>query len=643
MRLNKISLKQAVAMLAATCTLGTCCIAGSVAWAETGNTTEANTANIETTHAISLSIHKYQGTAGTTNSGGSEITNPQKDTTLKDKKPVEGVEFTLYKVQKDSKDIDLTSPDGWSAIKNIKGTAKPSDYVKDGNNDKNAQHVFTISEVGKGTTNAQGLVKFVKTASNPAVSGEVAVSTLGMHLYVVKETNTTGAKIDNKSVTVTGRVDPFFVTLPLANSTTKTWIYDVHVYPKNDTTNEVPTKTASDPTRMDIAEDSTGNTDGTRITWTIAIPLPAPDEGKKYSAIGFSDKLATGLTFDKVQNVRLVKYNSETGTLITGNDNKKDLTVTTHYTVTNPSTGNQNVLTVELTKPAAASSSTTKTGVEEAYDFYTAANGAKPKQIAKLEAEVVTKVGKDVTDVKNIANTWAGNVTTGNKTTPCDPGQTYGKDDPCYTAPGDTAFYGTLKVIKTDKDNNKPLTGAKFNIYEVTGKKNVSGTQTAYKAADITGLEVSESDGAKNYTLKTSNDNGTKVDSKLVGTTLTTKKVTANSTTEASDSVKLFVRKKSETGVTDKVYCAVETEAPAGYDLLDKPVCYNLVEDSATNKDGNTQTVADMKSTPMSNIVGALPMTGARGLVILTLCGIVGIASTFFYIVMKRRKEQEQE
>ena len=629
MRLNKISLKQAVAMLAATCTLGTCCIAGSVAWAETQGT---NTANIETTHAVSLSIHKYQGPASAT-----DQSDGSKKTMVTDKKPVQGVEFTLYKVQKDSKDIDLTKSEGWSEIKKIKDTAKPSDYVKDGTNDTNAQHVFTISEIGKGTTDANGLIKFVKTASSPAVSGEVAVSTLGMSLYVVKETNTTGAKIGGKSVTVTGHVDPFFVTLPLANSNHE-WIYNVHVYPKNDTTNEVPTKTASDPNRMDIAEDSTGNTDGTRITWTIAIPLPAPDKDKTYSAIGFSDKLATGLTFDKVQNVRLVKYNYETGKAITGGtDNKKDLTVTTHYTVTPPSTSNQNVLKFELTDTA------TTGGLAEAYSFYTAAAKAtNPKQIAKLEAEVVTKVGKDVTDVKNIANTWAGNVTTGRKDNPCDPATTYQEGDPCYTAPGDTAFYGTLKVIKTDNDNNKPLTGAKFNIYEVTGKKTSGETQTAYTANEIQGLSVADVDNdTKTYTLKTSNDNGTKVDSKLVGTTLTTKANTAK--TEASDSVKLFVRKKSETGVTNKVYCAVETKAPAGYDLLDKPVCYSLVEDSATNKTGNTQTVKDVKSTPMSKIVGALPMTGARGLVILTLCGIVGIASTFFYIVMKRRKEQEQE
>ena len=57
---------------------------------------------------------------------------------------------------------------------------------------------------------------------------------------------------------------------------------------------------------------------------------------------------------------------------------------------------------------------------------------------------------------------------------------------------------------------------------------------------------------------------------------------------------------------------------------------------------GNTLPVENKKATGMDQILAALPMTGARGLVILTLCGIVGLAGTFFYIVLKRRKEQEQ-
>ncbi|EIK80749.1 SpaH/EbpB family LPXTG-anchored major pilin [Gardnerella vaginalis] len=603
MRLNTNSLKRTVAVLAAVCTLGTCCIAGSIAYAQ-GETQGADTGNINTSTSVSLSIHKYQGPADKTRSDGSEKT-------ITGKEPVQGVEFTLYKVQKDGQDINLATPDGWKKITSITDDAKtPSDLVKTDNSDTNTKHVFTISEVGKGKTNSQGLVKFTKTASTVDDSGEVSVSTLGMSLYVVKETNTDGAKIKGKSVTVTGRVDPFFVTLPLANSTTKTWIYDVHVYPKNDTTNLLPTKTASDISRMDVVDDKDTNTkDGTRITWKVAIPLPAPAEGKAYNAIGFSDKMSKDLTFDEVKNVKLVKYNSETGAAVEGADNTKPLTENTNYTVTKPST--DRVLKVELNA----------SGLSEAYTFYSAAKDAK--QIVKLEADVVTKVGKDVKNVKNIANTWADNNKTGDKDNPCNPDS----DTPgagCDTAPSDTSYYGTLKVIKEDTENNKRLDGAKFDVYEITDGKKKSDVKSVTKNGE---------------TYNFAGDNGA-IASKKVASSLETKKVDKDN---GVDSVKLFVRKESDKKTTSKTYCIVETEAPAGYDAITTPTCYDLVEDTAgTANTANVNTVKDAKSTPMSKILTALPMTGARGLVLLTAFGIVGLGGTLFYIITRRRKEQEE-
>lgn len=605
MRLNTNSLKRTVAVLAAVCTLGTCCIAGSIAYAQ-GETQGADTGNINKDTPVSLSIHKYQGPATSTRSDGSD-----QSTVVKDKKPVKGVEFTLYKVQKDGKDIDLAKPDGWKKITSITDDAKtPSDLVKTDNSDTNTKHVFTISEVGKGTTNSQGLVKFTKTASTADDSGEVSVSTLGMSLYVVKETNTDGAIIDGKHVTVTGRVDPFFVTLPLANSTTKTWIYDVHVYPKNDTTNLLPTKTASDISRMDVVDDSdTTKKDGTRITWKVAIPLPAPAEGKTYKAIGFSDKMSKDLTFDEVKNVNLVKYNADSGAAVEGTDNTKTLTENTHYTVTKPST--DKVLKVELNA----------SGLSEAYTFYSAAKDAK--QIVKLEADVVTKVGKDVKNVKNIANTWADNNKTGNKDNPCNPDVVHNGDG-CDTAPSDTSYYGTLKVIKEDNDNQKRLNGAKFDVYEITDGKKKSDVKSVTKNGE---------------TYNFAGDNGA-IASKKVASSLETKKVDKDN---GVDSVKLFVRKESDKNTTSKTYCIVETEAPAGYDAITTPTCYDLVEDSAqTAAKANVNTVKDVKSTPMSKILTALPMTGARGLVLLTAFGIVGLGGTLFYIITRRRKEQEE-
>lgn len=607
MRLNTNSLKRTVAVLAAVCTLGTCCIAGSIAYAQ-GETQGADTGNINTDKSVSLSIHKYQGPATSTRSDGSD-----QSTAVKDKKPVKGVEFTLYKVQKDGKDINLAKPDGWKQITSITDKAKtPSDLVKTGNDDTNQSHVFSITEIGKGTTNSNGLVKFTKTASTVADSGEFAVSDLKMSLYVVKETNTDGAIIDGKHVTVTGRVDPFFVTLPLANPKDKTWNYDVHVYPKNDTTNLLPTKTASDPSRMDVVDDKDINTkDGTRITWKVAIPLPAPAEGQAYNAIGFSDKMSKDLTFDEVKNVRFVKYDADSGAAVTtGADKTKDLTKDTHYTVTPPTADNKQVLTVDLNAK----------GLEEAYTFYSAAK--KAKQIVKLEADVVTKVGKDVKNVKNIANTWADNNKTGDKDNPCNP------DNPgkgCDTAPSDTSYYGTLKVIKEDNDNQKRLNGAKFDVYEITDGKKKSDVKSVTKNGE---------------TYNFAGDNNAAITSKKVASSLETKKVDNE---DGVDSVKLFVRKESDKKTTNKTYCIVETEAPAGYDAITTPTCYDLVEDTAgTANTANVNTVKDAKSTPMSKILTALPMTGARGLVLLTAFGIVGLGGTLFYIITRRRKEQEE-
>ena len=105
----------------------------------------------------------------------------------------------------------------------------------------------------------------------------------------------------------------------------------------------------------------------------------------------------------------------------------------------------------------------------------------------------------------------------------------------------------------------------------------------------------------------------------------------------------MFVRKESDKKTTNKTYCIVETEAPAGYDAITTPTCYDLVEDSAkTATTANVNTVKDVKSTPMSKILTALPMTGARGLVLLTAFGIVGLGGTLFYIITRRRKEQEE-
>lgn len=93
MRLKTLKLKRAVAVLAATCTLGTCCVAGSIAWAAGEDQNKVNTANIDTkqNNKTSITLHKYEGPATSTRSDGTEQT-------ITGKLPVKDVVFTIWRL-----------------------------------------------------------------------------------------------------------------------------------------------------------------------------------------------------------------------------------------------------------------------------------------------------------------------------------------------------------------------------------------------------------------------------------------------------------------------------------------------------------------------------------------------------------------
>lgn len=617
MRLNTNSLKRTVAVLAAVCTLGTCCIAGSVAYAQ-GEAKGVDTANINQgkKSATSIIIHKYQGPATGERSDGTVKT-------LKDKKPVKGVKFTLWRVKKknanSSDDIDLSKSSDWEKIKKLEDLVATTTASK-----KTASEFMTganaefekYTDTGDGVNKANG--KTVETGD----TGEAKFENLAMGLYYIEETDTSGAQLQEngawKKVSITKRVSPFFVTTPLPNPKDKAnpWIYDVNVYPKNDTSKERPTKTVSELNRKDL---TTNN--GTTITWKIAIPLTAPKDGNKYEKIGFKDKLETGLTYDSIKSAKLVTY-TDSGAKDTGATDV-NLTADTHYKVTHAN----GLVAFSLTNTE------TTGGLKKAYDEY--AKHTTDKKVVKLEVELVTKVADTVKDIANVANTYVDDNKTGNGdgNDPCTPTK---KDGDCGgdDIPNDTAHFGTLTVNKVTEeigangDKKKlPLNDAKFDVYEVT--------DTSATANDT--FTVSYGKIKKN-----NQDAGTK----LNNVSLKTKEKTdGGAKTEGTDSVRLFVYNSKETNpaVTTKLYCVVETEAPAGYLLDSTPKCVALKADTAADATkNNTKEIENKKATGLDKILAALPMTGARGLVLLTAFGIVGLGGTLFYIITRRRKEQEE-
>lgn len=590
MRLNTNSLKRTVAVLAAVCTLGTCCIAGSIAYADGAG---VNTATIDTSknNKTSIILRKYENNpAGTKRANGDEV----KD--LQNRKPVSGVKFTLWRVKKKNKissdEIDLSQSSGWEKIKKLEdlvatttaGKKTAHDFIS-GNNPEFEKDENSKKEM---TTNSTGEAKFDK---------------LAMGLYYIEETDISGAKVDNKSVSITKAVDPFFVTTPLANETTKKWIYDVNVYPKNDTSNDLPKKTpAVSPNKLNIASDKS-----TTMSWDITIPLNLVSPATKFTTIKFTDPLMKDLEFDAasgISNVKISKFAKGSDTASTTNGDSKDLTKDTDYTVNadatktytvNNESKNFTLVTVNLNE----------FGLNKANELY----AKRGDNVLKLTAKITAKVKQGATKVVNVINTEVNNTVTGQKDDPKPCVPTTGK--PCDNPGQSVTNFATLKVTKVNEQtgqDKKTLKGAEFEVYS---------------------MKDNNANPTKNEEVTGNNNGNTKVNDV---------KLTTGDNGEAS--VELFI---GNGDTTSKKYCIVETKAPAGYQPSDTPTCYDLtVEGQADAATKNSKEVVNNLSTALDKIVGALPMTGARGLVLLTAFGIVGLGGTLFYIITRRRKEQEE-
>lgn len=586
MRLQASKLKRAVALVAASCTLGTCCIAGSIAWAggESASNTPTqgeNTANIKSGQATSITIYKYEGPEGSVRNNGKEQKIPDAQ------KPISGVKFKITPiVDTNGNKIDLSKTTGWTAIKDL--------------NVENKTAAKALQDAGLKASEAKADVVEQETGTDGSTTFNLG-ATYG--LYLVEEDLANSApKKDGKPIKVTKQVNPFLVTVPLPDTQTHTWIYNLKIYPKNDvSTSKVEKKAQATPNKPFI--------DGTTTTmgWDISIPLTAiKDGGKTYTNVSFTDPINTDfLNYSSVKNVKVTDKDG----------NASDTLETTDYEVEGYSSIGNNPDKVNLAKSENLKNvkwirvKLTTTGLTK----------ASAKVGGKLTATVVTTVIAPG-NIKNYINTDVDGVATGEggKTPGCIPT----KQKPCDEDPnhphegGDTTNFAKLTIDKVglsdndNKDNGKPLQGAIFNVYEAAPGKTVDDLKG--KTVDAAGSDLVKT-GGHVRTMTATDDKGKASDSFFVGNG-------AN---------------------VSHVYCAVETKAPDGFELDNKLHCVNLT--AGADNSANTLKINNKKSTSLDKILGNLPMTGARGLVILTVCGIVGIAGTLFYIVMKRRKEQEQE
>lgn len=160
---------------------------------------DGESAVIDTDRKGSITVHKYEYNGRAENSGTGETADGESIPVTGDTpaKPLPGVEFTIYKVA----ELDIFyRGDGISL-------PAAADFV-----DENGQ--YTGTEPGKEKTTDE--------------KGEAVFPELDLGLYLVLET----ASPDK----VTGKIDPFLVSVPMTGADGSGWLYDIHAYPKNTTT-----------------------------------------------------------------------------------------------------------------------------------------------------------------------------------------------------------------------------------------------------------------------------------------------------------------------------------------------------------------------------------------------------------------------
>ncbi|WP_427870682.1 SpaH/EbpB family LPXTG-anchored major pilin [Leucobacter luti] len=271
--------RRALAALAATALA----LFGAGSFASTANAAEPTpvVGNIEGTSGT-LTIHKHAGNAGTAGDGTQIADTSALGATLA------GVEFSVQRVSFAGTPIDLTTSAGWDQAAGAT-PALGGDYTG---------------------------VPIAGSPFTTDANGQIAIPSLPFGLYLVTET----APGPNN---IAAAAQPFLVSVPYPNATTGEWIYDVHVYPKNQLKDE-PTKTL----------DSNGAVkQGDTVKWTINAVVPRPAVGNVITAFTITDQLDPRLEL----TTTTVKRNGVT------------LTAGTDYVLDPPTTANNNTVTVTPT------------------------------------------------------------------------------------------------------------------------------------------------------------------------------------------------------------------------------------------------------------------------------------------------------
>ncbi|WP_296536353.1 SpaH/EbpB family LPXTG-anchored major pilin [uncultured Actinomyces sp.] len=359
--------------------------------------------------------------------------------------------------------------------------------------------------------------------------------------------------------------EDFVVTLPMTNpdNTTK-WNYDVHVYPKN-TISGVDKKVTDKP--------APGS--GHDITYTITTSIPKVDYPggariKRYEVVDQLDKR--------------IKKDALTPVVKIVGQNETPLADTTDYTLITAEGADHNWATIQLTEEGrrkAAEARHNGTGETKVQVTLT----AKFDATVNLEGDLSNTAGLIPNDSPNF--TWD----------PSNPGT---KVPGIPTTPV-LSKYGKVVVTKTGTDELADKTkynGAQFQVYECT--KTAGGATLRDGDPSTQAVDPLTIGGEKTFT--TAGQGMVEINY-----------LRAN---DYVDGV------KKDTLTDEDHYCLVETKAPEGYTLQADPIPFRVLADNATAKAPTAVTVTDVPK----NAGFRLPLTGANGVIFLTVAGALLVA-----------------
>ena len=596
---------------------------------------------IDTTKNGSITIHKYEYNEYNVNDKITG-TGSEEDQVPDGAKPLEGAGFTIYRVADENA---LGQYYNYST----KPTALPSveEYTEGGK----IKPEYENKQVGDQiTTNTKGIASF---------------EDLKLGFYVVVETKTPDK--------VTKAIEPFLVSVPMTTKDGDNWLYDVHVYPKNETTYGGVTLEKQGNTKADKLagvkfelQKKTGNT-WTNVTTSEsngnALNLITNKNGQirvdglsqgTYRFIETDRGNNDGYIMDGVTPYEFVvgadgktTYKDKKENTITVKNEKPNLTkkvkdrtngewkqesdynvgdmvpykITVkvpsnitklkYFTVTDTPTNLKDDVSTVAVKEG-------NTAVEgEAYKVAEAGNGFTvtfdPTKMTSYEGKklFITYKAKllSTAETTKVDNSNTAKLEYSNKILP-------NAGDPGKDTIEDKAIVYTFKlniIKKANSANGAALGGVKFDLYkEVPAGTKEAATEEEVKKA---GLDT--------------NKTWLKVESDLT---------TADKTGEVSRS-----------GLANGTYYLVETKTVKGYNLLKAPVEVKLnVEYVTTTKDGVTKMEFKENNEPSDGthsetIINKkgfqLPTTGGMGTLLFSVIGVIVMIAAAFILLKGRKKE----